>query len=70
MRKQIGQILIVKGILKQENLEQALKTQAKFEKRGKHKYIGNILVKMGFITQDQLDEALHQQRDEYTGNVH
>ncbi|HEY7091259.1 MAG TPA: ATPase, T2SS/T4P/T4SS family [Tepidisphaeraceae bacterium] len=54
-RKPLGQLLLGKGILQQEQLDRALDEQ----KRSNHqKLLGEILVEMGFCTEDQITEAL------------
>jgi type IV pilus assembly protein PilB len=54
-RKQLGQILIDKGLVKPEQLDRALEEQ----KRGNHqKLLGELLVEMRICSEDQITEAL------------
>src|SRR5436190_3404398 len=56
-RKPLGQLLMSKGLLKQEQLERALEEQ----KRSNHqKLLGEILVELRICTEDQITEALAQ----------
>src|SRR5215208_6004843 len=56
-RKPLGQLLLTRGLLKQEQLDRALEEQ----KRSNHqKLLGEILVEMRFCTEDQITEALAQ----------
>src|SRR5215211_3391642 len=56
-RKPLGQLLLSKGLLKQEQLERALEEQ----KRSNHqKLLGEILVELHICTEDQITEALAQ----------
>src|SRR5947207_12479727 len=56
-RKPLGQLLLSKGLLKQEQLERALEEQ----KRSNHqKLLGEILVELHICTEDQIVEALAQ----------
>src|SRR5215216_4043260 len=56
-RKPLGQLLLSKGLLKQEQLERALDEQ----KRSNHqKLLGEILVELRICTEDQITEALAQ----------
>src|SRR5437764_2330254 len=56
-RKPLGQLLLSRGLLKQEQLERALDEQ----KRTNHqKLLGEILVELRFCTEDQITEALAQ----------
>src|SRR5690349_1623205 len=56
-RKPLGQLLISKGLIQQEQLERALEEQ----KRSNHqKLLGEILVELHLCTEDQITEALAQ----------
>ena len=56
-RKPLGQLLLSRGLLKQEQLERALEEQ----KRCNHqKLLGEILVELRICTEDQITEALAQ----------
>src|SRR2546430_10356394 len=56
-RKPLGQLLLSKGLLKQEQLERALEEQ----KRSNHqKLLGEVLVELRLCTEDQITEALAQ----------
>jgi len=56
VRKQLGELLIERGIIKQEHLEQALEMQ-----RQKGGLIGEILVEMGFAKEEDIAQALTSQ---------
>src|SRR5438270_578507 len=54
-RKPLGQLLLSKGVIQQDQLERALEEQ----KRSNHqKLLGEIMVEMRFCTEDQITEAL------------
>jgi type IV pilus assembly protein PilB len=54
-RQPLGQLLITRGLLQQEQLDQALDEQ----RRGNHqKLLGEVLVEMRFCSEDQITEAL------------
>src|SRR3954468_2641881 len=54
-RKPLGQLLLAKGVIQQDQLERALEEQ----KRSNHqKLLGEVLVEMRFCTEDQITEAL------------
>jgi type IV pilus assembly protein PilB len=56
-RKPLGQLLLVKGLIKPEQLERALDEQ----RRNNHqKLLGEILVELRICTEDQITEALAQ----------
>src|SRR3954462_3461009 len=56
-RKPLGQLLLAKGIIQQDQLERALEEQ----KRSNHqKLLGEILVEMRFCSEDQITESLAQ----------
>src|SRR5215468_6933625 len=56
-RKPLGQVLIGKGLIQQDQLERALDEQ----KRSNHqKLLGEVLVELRFCTEDQITEALAQ----------
>ena len=55
----LGQILVKKGLLTKEQLQEALNIQ----KREKFILLGNILVKMGYLTEEKLSLALASQTD-------
>ncbi len=54
-KRQVGQILLAKGLITQAQIEQAVNEQAA---RGHSQLLGEILVDLGFVTQDQVLEAL------------
>ncbi len=56
-RQPLGQLLISRGLLQQEQLDQALEEQ----RRGNHqKLLGEVLVEMRFCSEDQITEVLAQ----------
>ena len=54
-RKQVGQILLAKGLITQEQIETAIAEQAA---RNHRQLLGEILVELGMVTEDQVLEAL------------
>lgn len=56
-RKELGQILIEKGLITQEQLEEALLKQT-VEK----KFLGEILIENNFVTKEQILECLTEQK--------
>ncbi|MBF0120879.1 MAG: hypothetical protein HQK79_18785 [Desulfobacterales bacterium] len=57
-KQTLGEILVQKRLVTQEQLEAALRIQTSGDRR-----LGHILIKMGVITDDQLLEALSDQHD-------
>jgi len=61
----LGEILMSKGCLTQEQLNLALKEQKALDSQGKeHKPIGQILLEHGFIAPGDLVEAIKIQVDQ------
>jgi type IV pilus assembly protein PilB len=56
MRKKIGEVLIEVGLIKQEQLEQALVLQ-----KGGNKRLGKVLIELGYIEETQIADALSRQ---------
>jgi type IV pilus assembly protein PilB len=56
-RKPLGQLLINKGLLQQEQLERALDEQ---KRSGHQKLLGEVLVELHLCTEDQVTESLAQ----------
>lgn len=54
-RKPLGQVLLAKGMIQQEQLDRALEEQ---KRSGHQKLLGEIFVEMRFCTEDQITEAL------------
>jgi type IV pilus assembly protein PilB len=54
-RKQVGQILLAKGFLTQQQLDQAIEEQ---RYRNHRQLLGEILIELGVATEDQIVEAL------------
>jgi len=58
MRKRLGEILVEKGLVSQDRVDEGLRVQV-----GGNRRLGYILLKMGVISDDQLLEVLSQQMD-------
>lgn len=56
-RKPLGQLLLAKGLIQQEQLERALEEQ---KRSGHQKLLGEVLVELHICTEDQITEALAQ----------
>lgn len=56
-RKPLGQLLLAKGLIQQEQLERALDEQ---KRSGHQKLLGEVLVEMRFCSEDQITESLAQ----------
>jgi len=56
-RKELGQILLEKGLITIEQLEEALTEQARTKK-----FLGEILIEKNFVTKEQILEALTEQK--------
>jgi len=54
-KRQVGTILVEKGLVTEEQIEQAVAEQAA---RGHRHLLGELLVELGFVTGDQVMEAL------------
>lgn len=57
-KKRLGDMLIDAGLIKEEELDKALKLQV-----GGNRRLGYLLIKMGFISEEQLQSVLSQQLD-------
>jgi type IV pilus assembly protein PilB len=57
VRKPLGQLLIAKGVIGQEQLDRALDEQ---KRSGHQKLLGEVMVELRFCTEDQIVEALAQ----------
>jgi general secretion pathway protein E/type IV pilus assembly protein PilB len=57
----LGDLLIKKGIISENELSEALKEQQKLKKNGVYKKLGEILIELGFATEKEILEALSQQ---------
>lgn len=55
-RKKLGEILVQKNLITEEQLEAALKTQ-----KGKNKKLGKVLIELGYITEIEVAETLTTQ---------
>lgn len=60
-RKPVGEILVGKGVITQEQLTQALENQ---KNAGPAATLGQTLVSMGYVTQGLLDEVLEEQKEQ------
>ncbi|MCX7991125.1 MAG: GspE/PulE family protein [Proteobacteria bacterium] len=56
MRKKIGEILIEKGLLTEEQLKRGLEEAKKSREK-----VGNVLINLGYITEDDLYKSLAEQ---------
>lgn len=54
-RMQLGTLLVDRGLLRQEQLDEALERQAR---HGHRKLLGEMLVELGYVTEDQVLEVL------------
>jgi len=57
----LGEYLIERGVLNQEELQKALSYQKKLEAEGTPRLIGEALVEMGFVSRGALDKAITEQ---------
>jgi type IV pilus assembly protein PilB len=57
----LGDLLIEKGIITEEELKKALERQKELKERGIYKKLGEILIELGFATEKEILEALSQQ---------
>lgn len=55
-RKRIGEILVEKGLITSEQLNQALKEQ----KKSQHRLLGAILIERGFVTEESLTKIIKE----------
>jgi type IV pilus assembly protein PilB len=57
VRKPLGQLLMAKGVIQQEQLDRALEEQ---KRSGHQKLLGEVMVELRICTEDQIVEALAQ----------
>jgi len=60
VRRQVGQILVARGIVTAEQIEQAISEQ---QSQGHHRLLGEVLVDCGICSEDQVVEALAEAYD-------
>ena len=58
MNKRLGEILIDKGYLSEEQVMHALEIQLEESKEGMWVYIGEILIEQGIVSKEQVEEGL------------
>ena len=58
MNKRLGEILIDKGYLSEEQVMHALEIQLEESKEGMWVYIGEILIEQGIVSEEQVEEGL------------
>ena len=58
MNKRLGEILIERGYLSEQQVQHALDIQKKDDNEGMWRYIGHILDDMQIVTEEQVDEGL------------
>ena len=58
MKKRLGDILIERGYLDDQQVQRALEIQRNIDKEGMWRYIGQILIEMGVVDQKQVNEGL------------
>ncbi len=56
-KMQLGQLLLARGVVTDEQIEKALTEQ---KEKGHHKLLGELLVEMGYCTENQIASALAQ----------
>jgi type IV pilus assembly protein PilB len=59
-KTQLGQLLIARGIVSEEQIEKALAEQ---KEKGHHKLLGELLVEMNYCTENQIASALAEAYD-------
>lgn len=57
----LGEILIQKGVLLSEELQEALTQQKKGKEKGQNQLLGSIMIHLDLIEQNNLDQALAEQ---------
>jgi len=58
MKKKLGEVLIERGFLSVNQVEEALKIQEQYNSEGMWVYIGQILIEKGICTKDQIEDGL------------
>jgi len=58
MNKRLGEVLIDKGYLSEEQVMHALEIQLEESKEGMWAYIGEILINQGIVNEEQVNEGL------------
>lgn len=57
----LGDLLIEKGIISEEELNKALQKQEELREKGEYKKLGEILIELGFATEKEILETLSNQ---------
>jgi hypothetical protein len=60
MNKKLGEILIERGFLTEQQVQEAIKIQQQYSTEGMWVYIGQILIDKGICTKEQIEEGLRQ----------
>lgn len=61
----LGEYLVRRGIVTQDQLEQAERRQGELQRQGRRISFGDLLYEMGFVSRRQLDQALQDQRSDF-----
>jgi DNA-binding response OmpR family regulator len=66
----VGQLLLRKGYINQEQLDTAVSLHEMFNRLGQPKKLGEILLEYGYLTTDQLQMVLNEQQAEYNSQFY
>jgi hypothetical protein len=66
----IGQLLLRKGIISQEQLDTAVSLHEMFNRLNQPKKLGEILLEYGYLSQTQLQIVLNEQQAEYNSQFY
>jgi signal transduction histidine kinase len=57
----LGEYLLERGVLTQEELQRAVEYQSKMVAKGQHRLVGRVLLELGMIDREMLDQAITEQ---------
>jgi hypothetical protein len=60
----LGEYLITRGIITQDQLKEVLAVQMKLRQKGKNMLLGELMVRAGYVTPTVLESVLNQQLDD------
>jgi type IV pilus assembly protein PilB len=60
-KRRLGEILLFKGVIDEEQMEKAIELQKEYQKENKFQRFGDCLIDGGFITDEDLAQALNLQ---------
>lgn len=68
-KKKLGDVLVERGYLTHEQIDEALMIQKQYSTEGMWMYIGQVLIEKGIVNRDQVEEGLEVLRRRSGGEL-